>query len=157
MPRVAVAAALREVWLDFGLKFDDTADLATLFVDARQHHQEVLMTSEETRRFQFLPQVVDVFRGQMFADGRHRPSNISWTLSKAVASWYAAPVQAIDQPHGRVLSSQVKKESVIALFLERGEQEVVINPRAFAGHLIRAERGTCDELPQSLTRSRQSA
>ena len=157
VPRVAVAAALRKVWLDFGLKFDDTADLATLFVDARQQHQEVLMTSEETRRFQSLPQGVDVFRGQMFADGRHRPSNISWTLSKEVASWYAAPVQAIDQPHGWVLSSQVKKESVIALFLERGEQEVVINPRAFAGHLIRAERGTCDELPQSLTRSRQSA
>lgn len=40
------------------------------------------MTSEETRRFQSLPQVVDVFRGQMFADGRHRPSNISWTLSQ---------------------------------------------------------------------------
>lgn len=29
VPRVAGAAALREVWLDFGLKFDDTADLAT--------------------------------------------------------------------------------------------------------------------------------
>jgi hypothetical protein len=158
MPHVAVAGALREVWLDYGLQFDDPNDLVSLFCRAREHGSATLMTGEELERLRSLPPVVEIFRGQVFCDGR-RPSNASWTLSKEVACWYAAPVPNLGQPFGWILSSRVPRDLVLALFLERGEQEVIIDPSPFLipGYPVRAERGSCTEFPTHLSRVRMSS
>lgn len=159
IPPAAVAGALREVWLDYGLQADDPNDLASLFRDARAHSPAALMTAEELERLQSLPPMVEIFRGQVFSDGR-RPSNISWTLSKEVACWYAAPVPSLGLPFGWILSSRVPRDLVLAHFLERAEQEVIIDPSPFLipGHYpVRAERGTCTEFPAHLSRARMSS
>lgn len=157
IPKVAFAGALREVWLDYGLNVDDQALLASIFRDASEHGSEALMTAEELEHVQNLPPMVDIFRGQMFRDGR-RPSNISWSLNKEVAGWYAAPVPSQDQPQGWVLSSRVPRVLILAYFLERGEQEVIVDPSLFryGDFPLRAERGTCDTFPEHLARGRMA-
>jgi len=151
VPREAFTAALREVWLDFGLSAPPEY-LAELFSDARRQ-EEILMKSTEIRELHALPDIVTAYRGQIFSDGKH-PAGASWTLSKEVANWYAAPVPMLDQPHGWVLTAHVPKIAVLALFLERGEREVVLNLQVVNRFPVEAERGTCDEFPEHLTMQR---
>ena len=149
MPRGAFIAALREAWLDFGLKADPES-LAAIFHDARLH-EEVLMTREELKRLHELPDAIVVYRGQFYVDGPTCPTGHGWTLVKEVAGWYAAPVPALGQPHGWVLSTTVQKNAVLALFLTRGESEVVIDLEAIHGVSIQSERGTCNKFPKHLS------
>lgn len=155
IPRAAVAAALREVWLDAGLK---TAphDLSELFNDAltaREH----LMSATELALLEALPFTITAYRGQLFSDGHLVPSGASWTLRREVADWYAAPVPLLGEPRGWVLQIDVPRTCVLALFTEREEDEVVLDLTAIDGAAqIVSARGTCDRFPQNLSLPRLS-
>lgn len=154
--RSAVAAALRMVCIDQGLAA--LPDDSTLVIKEARKAIDFLMTAEELAALAALPDLVPVHRGQLAFFGR-TPSAAgtlaSWTLAEEVADWYSAP-SMLDRRPGWVLSMTVPKESICALFLERGEQEVLLD------HLDQYERravaavrpGRRDEFPAPLTESR---
>lgn len=154
--RSAVAAALRMVCIDQGLAA--SPDDSTFAIKESRKAINFLMTAEELAALAALPDLVPVHRGQLAFFGR-TPSAAgtlaSWTLAEEVADWYSAP-SMLDRRRGWVLSMAVPKESICALFLERGEQEVLLD------HLEQFERravanvrpGRCDEFPAHLTESR---
>ena len=116
IPRAALAAALREMWLDHGLQAEQE-DLTAIFKESLKA-ADVLMTAEEHARLKALPAKLIVWRGQIFFDGGESATSASWTLNRQVAEWYAAPVPALAQPHGWVLRAEIPKKAILALFLE---------------------------------------
>lgn len=153
IPRAALAAALREVWLDFGLQLncDDPEGLTAIFRDTRGY-EEFLMASDELQELSALPKTFVAYRGQVYSDGPNATATgASWTLAEEVADWYAAPVPMLGQPHGWVLRAEVPKDAVLALFLERGEREIVLDMAMVANLPVHARRGTCDTFPQHLS------
>ncbi len=151
IPRSALAAALRMVCIDQGL-FADPATFSFVFHEARKA-VNFLMTPEEIAALAALPESVPVYRGQLVVAGP-MPTAASWTLAKEVAEWYSAPSQ-LDRRNGWVLSTTVAKGAVVALFLERAEQEVLLD---FTGRAllrpVTARRGRCTSFPAHLAESR---
>ena len=74
---------------------------------------------------------------------------MSWTLKEEVADWYAAPIPG-QMTRGRVLSVLVPRCVVMALFLARGETEVIVDLAALKGMLISSRAGRSDKFPPNL-------
>ncbi len=146
-PRSGAASALREVWLKYGIS-GDVEYTSKIFHDLRRASQNSLMSLDEIIEFENLPSEVTIYRGQLFSDGKRAATGMSWTLDEQVAQWYAAPVPHQRQPHGWVLSATVPKRAVLAMFLERGEREVVVDTRQITK--MTAKRGTADHFPEHL-------
>lgn len=91
--------------------------------------KRVLMMSEHDRTiFEDTPAEVTVFRGYF-----HRNKmGFSWTLVHRKAWWFAKRL-AIDPTRAKVIRGLVSKKDIIAVFTERGESEVVVDPRNVCG------------------------
>lgn len=139
-----LASALRSAWLGYGLHADP--DFVRRAFNEAWKSREFLMSEEENKRFDELPAVVKVWRGQMFSDGTS-PSSSSWTLSETVADLFAAPAASLGLPHGWVISVLAPKSAILALFLERGEEEVVVDLEAIGSARIEGRRGRADAFP----------
>lgn len=148
VPRAAVAAALRSVWLDAGF-MAPPGFLSAIFRDAREA-EDVLMMGDELECLRGLPRNVEVFHGQRFSDGPNSICGASWTLDEQVAQWYAAPIPSIAEPHGWVLRATVPNQAILALFLERGESETVLDLPMISNIQHQYMRGSCDKFPQHL-------
>lgn len=146
IPREALAAALRTIWLNSGLHAD--AALITAIFRNAQKAKYCLMTPEEIEVLESLPELVTAYRGQLFRDGDDMISGASWTLSEEVANWYAAPVPILGLPMGWVFKTEVPKAAILAFFQERKEHEVVLD---IAEMECVSSRGTCPSFPQHLT------
>lgn len=69
------------------------------------------------------PVECEVFRGCLSAHKR----GISWTLDKSRAEWFA---KRLNRGKGRVYRTIVNPKAQLAAFNGRGEQEILVNPRA---------------------------
>jgi hypothetical protein len=139
VPRAAVAAVLRTLWLEGGM-FSDAPGLVAFVFKTALEASTILMTPAEH---------VTVFRGQLHGDLCNEATGMSWTLSEQVADWYAAPIPG-ETARGRVLSAIVPRSVLLALFLERGESEVVIDLGSLRGIQVRSRAGRCDKFPAHL-------
>lgn len=148
VPRVAVAAALRKLWLEGGVFSPEPEQVTDLFRGALKG-PEILMTPDEIAALGELPESVRIFRGQLHGDSPDQPSGMSWTLAEEVADWYAAPIPG-QTKRGRVLSALVPRRVVMALFLARGETEVIVDLAALKGMSISSRAGRSDEFPPHL-------
>ena len=148
VPRAAVAAALRELWLEGGVFSEEPKQVTDLFREALKA-PGVLMTPDEAAALVELPEYVPIFRGQLHGDFPDQPSGMSWTLSEEVADWYAAPIPG-QTKRGHVLSALVPCCVVMALFLARGETEVIVDFAALKGMSISSRAGRSDEFPPHL-------
>ena len=148
VPRAAVAAALRKLWLEGGVFSDEPEQVNDLFREALKA-PGVLMTPAEAAALGELPEYVPIFRGQLHGDFPDQPSGMSWTLAEEVADWYAAPIPG-QMMRGRVLSVLVPRCVVMALFLARGETEVIVDLAALKGMSISSRAGCSDEFPPHL-------
>lgn len=84
------------------------------------------MDEDEQARYDALPETVTVHRG--IRGRRLSRRGLSWTLDKERAVWFAKRfTKKENQPV--VLTAQVKKEKILALFDSRQESEVVILPK----------------------------
>ena len=110
---------------------------------------EVLMTPDEAAALVELTEYVPIFRGQLHGDFPDQPSGMSWTLAEEVADWYAAPIPG-QTKRGHVLSALVPCCVVMALFLARGETEVIVDFAALKGMSISSRAGRSDEFPPHL-------
>lgn len=144
IPRPAVAAALREVWLDHGLAMSSM--VLRVFQDLRRDSREYLMRPDELARLDALPSIVKIYRGQLFGSG-WGGTGMSWTLDRGIAEAYAASTDSL--PRGWVLETVVPVSGVLAYFNERGEDEVVVDLSQIEQRVV-ADRGTTDGFPQHL-------
>ena len=148
VPRAVVAAALRKLWLEGGVFSPDPGQISDLFRGAMKA-PETLMTSAEMAALANLPEHVRVFRGQLDGDSPDRPSGMSWTLVEEVADWYAAPIPGQTE-RGHVLSAVIPRGAVMALFLARGETEVVVDLAVLEDVSVSSRKGRSDKFPAHL-------
>ena len=89
----------------------------TLF---RQCDPSIMMDEEEQQMLKDRPDRFSVYRCVKKGYGH---KGLSWTLSKDVAEWFSLRFS----DHGMVYKAEIQKEDVFAVFLNRGEQEIVLN------------------------------
>lgn len=91
-----------------------------LFASRRPNRQQCLMKPHELREFRGMPERLTVYR----AHRREEQDWVSYTLSLETARRFLE-----SRPEGHVTEYTVRKRSVLALFLRRGEQEVLVLDR----------------------------
>ncbi len=96
------------------------AGLLSLFKSA---DPKALMEPHEYERFLALDEVVTVYRG-VTPYNADNVKALSWTLKKQTAEWFAGRFGQ----EGCVYRAEIAKEHVLALFLGRGEMEVIVDP-----------------------------
>lgn len=148
----AAAAAFKVVWLDSGIVLSPR--ILRNAVESLDSARKYLMDLESQEIFENLDDHVTVYRGQFFDAGRD-PGGASWTLSEEVAQWYSAPAPHVGlTKRGWVLKATVPKSAILAVFCDRGEQEVVLDLDQIDKNRLTTARGTCDHFPQNLAGSK---
>lgn len=110
---------LSTLWVSY-TGFSDLEQWKTLFGSSRKKRKGSIMKPSEERRFDALPYVITVYRA-------HRPNETDWiayTLDEPTVKRFAAE-------RGVTVCSeyQVNKKDVLALFLRRGEHEIIVLDR----------------------------
>lgn len=125
---------LREVWLMVEVIQPDKPKWLKLLnreVPARDH----LMTQQEHEALAKLPDDIDIWRGCGHKSGVR---GLSWALNREQAESFASYAcgerrALLASPfHGRtpiVVEATCHRSDVLALFLQRGESEIVVNPK----------------------------
>lgn len=90
--------------------------------------REELMSDEEQKVVDDLPETVTIFRGYCF-DNSH---GWSWTISREQAEWFANRFAQECGGVPRVATGHVKKIDIIAYFGDRLEKEIVCDPKSVA-------------------------
>lgn len=96
---------------------------------SRRGERDALMTAEEHAALAALPDPAILYRGITFfpGDSMKYARGLSWTDDLSIASYFAHPYQS--WLAGAILTALVPRWRVLAYFKERGENEVVIDPR----------------------------
>ena len=95
------------------------SDWISMFKRSDKQH---LMDNEEQEVFNNFPDEIEIYRG---VGSKGKVRGMSWTVSRDVAEWFANRYNQ----NGNVYSAKIKKEHVLAYFVGRGEQEVIVEPR----------------------------
>lgn len=86
--------------------------------------KEQIMDEDERKALYALPSTLTIYRG-FAVDGRD--AGLSWSLNRERAVWFARRL-ASDEQVPRLVTGTVDKSDVIAHFLGRGEEEIVVLP-----------------------------
>lgn len=124
---------LREVWLGVEVVLPDVRVWRKLWT-ARAPQPDTVMTPQERDRLAALPSRLTLFRGFTHSRGVR---GWSWTLTESKARWFAEHANGKRRQHlggmqtGRpqVAIGVCERRDVLALFEERDEDEIVIDPR----------------------------
>lgn len=124
---------LRDVWLGVEVVLPDVRVWRKLWT-ARAPQPDMVMTRQEHDRLADLPSRLTLFRGFTHSRGAR---GWSWTLTESKARWFAEHANGPRRQHlvgmqpGRpqVAIGVCERRDVLALFEERDEDEVVIDPR----------------------------
>lgn len=85
--------------------------------------RNILMSAEELENLNQMDDTVIIYRG-VFQDTKKSIIALSWTTDRTVAEWFSKRFGA----NGVVYKAEVDKDDVLAYFLSRGEQEIVVDP-----------------------------
>lgn len=88
--------------------------------------REECMNEKEHAALAALPETMTVYRGVGHARFK---LGLSWTLDKERAEWFANRFAGANGRRAHVYAGEVAKKDVLAHFLGRNENEVVIDPR----------------------------
>lgn len=83
-----------------------------------------LMTDKERKCLKELDDEVTVYRGITDYNAKNVKA-LSWTLNRGTAKWFATRFGQ----EGKVYEAQIEKKHILALFLGRGEDEVIVDPK----------------------------
>lgn len=118
------------VWTHTDVIYPDLARWRELFADSERPGREHLMAERERARLTALPDVVRVYRGFGNPGGEN---GIAWTTSRDRALFFARFAHGVRmlgsgvRPSGLwVASADVPRERIVAVFDDRGEDEVII-------------------------------
>lgn len=84
----------------------------------------ILMNDEERERLDALGDTITVYRG-VHSGKSNGIRALSWTLDMDKAAWFAGRYGR----QGNVFEARIEKNHICALFLDRGESEVILNPK----------------------------
>jgi hypothetical protein len=121
---------LREFWTECEDRSGASSWLISLFRSSRGQ-REALMSAEEHATLAALPDPATLYRGVTFFPGSplKYARGMSWTDDLDIAAHFAYPPAWLD---GAILIAEVPRRRILAYFHERGEHEVVIDPRPIA-------------------------
>jgi hypothetical protein len=83
-----------------------------------------VLASDSRQFYDSLPDLVPVYRG--CEHGRER--GLHWTTDKAVAEQFASGRRCVN-PRPTLAQAQIPKQHVFAVFVDRDEHEIVLDPR----------------------------
>lgn len=107
---------------------DDTWDQRAALYSALVRHAPAVphLKGNDLEFWNALPEVVTVYRGGDWL----RRRGMSWTTDKEVAEGFARGHRNIRPVWPVVLEARIKKRSVLTVFTDRSESEVLVRPRA---------------------------
>lgn len=114
---------LKDAWISSENPNTDTnltlSDIKEMFDRAVKKH---LMDSEEYRKYTSLPDKVKCYRGII---SKSNPNGFAWTTDFETAAWFADRFNM----EGYILEADIPKNRIMACFDDRGEHEIVCDPR----------------------------
>lgn len=112
-------------WVHSENIWEQQGEWAALWIEARDKgHLEHAMDEEERKALDALPGTVNVYRG---FNRPGRDAGLSWTINREQAEWFARRYG--DEEFGpHVAEGTAQRESILAHFNVRSEDEVVILP-----------------------------
>ena len=115
---------LADVWIDTE-NADECWNVWTQLVGKKTSRRpgiEYMMLQDEQQALKDLPEIITVYRGHVGRPSRFR--DFSWTTDVSVARWFANRFSA----DGHVLVGTVQKSDVLALFLRRNDNQIMVYP-----------------------------
>jgi hypothetical protein len=100
-------------------------ELVKNLFSAKREARENLMNEEEQKFLLSLPNTTTIYRGGAEEEAKKNTYGISWSLDKAVAEGFAYKKQITTKKEMRIHEKTIPKSEVIAVFLERNEQEII--------------------------------
>ena len=102
----------------------------TMMGSPRPGKEKWLMTKEELSLFESLPETVTIYRGST----TNKVNGLSWTTDKDKAIWFGNRFNFVNSkpPLNKeccVTTGQIAKSDIFAVFLARGESEIVCDPK----------------------------
>lgn len=85
--------------------------------------KKYLMDKEDYEKYTSLPEKLTIYRGVRNPEYKYE---MSWTLSKSKAEWFA---NRFDSDNPIVLKVLIDKKDILCYTNDRGEDEVIINPK----------------------------
>jgi len=137
LPADEYRVAVRDAWQDSDRQPLAAEDWRRLFSAELPGRAEGLMKDEERKRLAGLPERVEVFRG---VNAWNHFSGLSWTLDRERAEWFGARL-VTDEGAGVTIAARVLRKRIIAVFDERGEDEVLVFPRYVRNRSYNQVRG----------------
>jgi len=119
MKRAELLTLLGENWSSCDYIFEYQREIRALFKD--RYPIRELMNEEEQRYYDSLPDLVTCFRG---ADPR-RIQGLCWSLNRDVANAFPFLQRYNSHPRPLLATGQVAKRDIIAVKLDRGEEEII--------------------------------
>lgn len=120
LPKRAQADLLTEVWIDSEGPHVNRAHWLRLFRRLAPHSTIMAKSRGHLPTTPFT-----VFRGSQIKEGsQRRQYGMSWTLEEGKARWFATRFNA----SGYLYSATINPSDCFAYFIDRGEQEVVLDP-----------------------------
>lgn len=94
-----------------------------------ENYLPVLEDEHAKAFFSELPERVTLFRGTSVSERENGNFGISWTTNKQTAEFFAFRFQKKkhDAKDGVVLTTEISKHDVLAVFTDRSEDEILIN------------------------------
>jgi len=122
LPPIDVLRLLGEEWtMCDNLETEEFADeVTTILTGYGEFPIRPMMTRKELYRWRSLPDMVTIYRGC----SRNDPRGFSWSLSKDVADRFPFLNRYL-APDPVVLTAEVKKIDIIAVKLDRAEEEII--------------------------------
>lgn len=119
-----------DYWHNLGWIYRDSENLDQLqplvvrLLSSTRKQRKRLMTAGDRRMLDSLPRGIRVYKG--FPEGYDYTSEFSFTTNINTAVWFA---QRFGSEHPRVLTGRVPKSKVLAYMNDRGEHEILVDPR----------------------------
>lgn len=98
-------------------------------------NKQYLMTDEDYKIYQTLPDEITVYRGVAV---RRNPNGLSWTPNLKTAQWFANRFNT-ETKKGYVQTAKVSKSKVLAYFNTRNEDEIVCRVPKKDIHILEGE------------------
>lgn len=132
----AFKTALRMAWI-YGKMYEEEALLDFYWIGLGR-----MLNAKERKLYNSLPKTITIYRGchkdeaTLVRKYRGKPYpdfHSFWTLDRGVAEFYAFKGKHFRKEDGRVYSISIKKSQMLALFLDRYEDEVIY-PYSYDGY-----------------------
>jgi hypothetical protein len=103
---------------------DDTWYLQHYLILALRNHAPAILSDDEQKSFDALPDPVRVYRGC----SRERIKGVSWTTERSMAENFARGHRHIPVPDPVIATGMIAKSAIFMTNKQRGEDEVLLDP-----------------------------